>query len=844
MRQYRKIVGVMLAVFVMALGFVPQAKAMTPTLSLVSKADGDQVEITVNGDANASVIFFYTKKDYGSQIVSLGTTSSSGSLVTTISSSSYGIVGNSSVYVATGGVNGSKSAATTWPNLNTAGNFSLNQTGLALTLNQTSSITAYNAGGNAIYVASNSNPPVANINISGNQISVTAIGYGSTVVSVCLVGNTSTCASFYVTVQNGTAQALTFSVNNLTVTPGQSVPVTISGGTGTYTVLNNSNSSVIQTSINGSVITLSTTATSGSSAITVCSSNMNSCGIINATAGSTSTTPLTFSQNNPSLSVGQSLTVGLSGGSSSTYYISNNSYPTVVNAVISNSNLVITANSTGSSTITVCSSSGACGSLIVTVAYTSNGGTLQLSQTSISLLVGQVLSVTVSGGTSPYFLGSNSGAIFQGSLNGNILSISGIAAGAADLNVCSSGGACVSLSVVVNSSGTATPISFSQNNLSLNTGAVSAVTITGAGGYYVSSSSNTNVATAQINGNTILVSALAVGNTNISICQSGGQCSILFVTVSAGASGVSVPTFIPTSPSVGVGQTLSVTISGGTSSSYYISANTNPAAAALSISGSTLTVSGLSVGSTVAVVCASSNSCAPVTISVSSASTAATLTINPSNKTLNVGDNFNASLSGAGGYSVYSNSNNTVASTQISGSTLGIKALSAGSSTITVCQSGGQCSSLSLIVNAASSGNQNNSGSQNSSGVPSGTLVNDKGTIYLVVNNLKYPFASMKAFTGLGYSLANVIKADISGMALGIVVLNSPTQIHPDGSWIVSGKVVFYVSSAGYVPVPTWDIFLKNGGQAKFIVKANAADIADSRPILPKMTENDSRIIK
>ena len=102
----------------------------------------------------------------------------------------------------------------------------------------------------------------------------------------------------------------------------------------------------------------------------------------------------------------------------------------------------------------------------------------------------------------------------------------------------------------------------------------------------------------------------------------------------------------------------------------------------------------------------------------------------------------------------------------------------------------------------------------------------------------------MKAFTGLGYSLANVVKADTSGYTLSGTILKSPTQLHPDGSWIQSGKVIFYVSSAGYIPVPNWDTFLSNGGLAKYVVKANTADLKDPRPIISAMAAGDSRVVR
>ena len=79
----------------------------------------------------------------------------------------------------------------------------------------------------------------------------------------------------------------------------------------------------------------------------------------------------------------------------------------------------------------------------------------------------------------------------------------------------------------------ATPPTFSQNNILLNAGQQTTVYISGTGSYYVSNNSNTTVASVQISGNSIIVSAMQTGSSNISICQSGGQCATLYITVSS-----------------------------------------------------------------------------------------------------------------------------------------------------------------------------------------------------------------------------------------------------------------------------------------------------------------------
>ena len=529
-----------LAIFILALATVlfltPSALAAAPTLSLSSASDGDSVQLTVAGSVNSNVVFSYTKVGAGLQVNYLGKTDASGNFSTSLSTATYGISGNTLVYVT---VNGIKSNESAWPYLSAASVLSLSQTSLVLPLGQSSTLTVYNNGTNFVYLASNSNPPVVNVNIDGNKITLKAFNFGSTVVNVCAGVGTPSCASVYVTVQNTGGQALAFSQNNPTVAVNKNVAVTVIGGTGAYTLLNNVNANIIKADLSGSTVTLSTTSTSGSSAITICSSDMSSCGIINAVVGNVSSTGLTFSMTNPVMSIGQNLSITISGGAGGNYSVFSNSNTSAVSANISDSNLVLVANNGGVATITVCSSMGNCAPLVVTVNYnTTRGGSLSLSQNNLWLLAGQSSAVTVSGGTMPYTAVGYSESILKTSFNNNILTITGVSSGSATVNICSAGG-CIGLSVLVTGSSasadtnTATPLSLSQTSLALSVGNTGKIIISGNGAYSISSNSNSGAASATLSGSTVTVTALAVGSTNISICQNGGQCASVAVTITA-----------------------------------------------------------------------------------------------------------------------------------------------------------------------------------------------------------------------------------------------------------------------------------------------------------------------
>jgi|GEM_PF-767669 len=619
MKTYKKVsfLAVLTLVLTASLLFSPSAQAATPTLTLSSASDGDSVQLSVTGQADSNVVFYYTKTGSGLQINYLGKTNSSGSFSTSLSASSYGISGDTIVYVAVDGV---KSNELAWPYLAAESVLSLSQTSVVLPLGQSTTLTVYNNGTNFVYLSSNSNPPAVNVNIDGNKVALKALNFGSTVVTVCAGTGTPSCASAYVTVQNTGGTALAFSQNNPTVAKSKSLEIAVVGGSGAYILLNNVNANIIQASLSASTVTLSTTASSGSSAITICSSDMSSCGIINAIVGNVSSSGLTFGITNPTMTIGQNLYVPISGGTSGSYSVFSNTDTDVVTASVSDTDLILVAREGGAATVTVCSNAGNCAPLVVTVSFNSTtGGALTLSQNNLWLMVGQSASITVTGGAMPYSAVGYSESIIKASFNNNILNITGVGGGSATVNVCSKGG-CVGLAVLVSgsSSSETSALTLSQSSLTLKTGASVTVGISGNGNYFVAYNTSPEVALATISGTLVAVNALAVGTTDVSVCQNGGQCSVLKITVS----GDTAITLSQSKLTLNVGNTARVLITG--SGGYSLSQNSNAGVASAVVSDSAVTITALSSGQTNMSICQSGGQCASVAVTVTGASTAAT----------------------------------------------------------------------------------------------------------------------------------------------------------------------------------------------------------------------------
>lgn len=128
-----------------------------------------------------------------------------------------------------------------------------------------------------------------------------------------------------------------------------------------------------------------------------------------------------------------------------------------------------------------------------------------------------------------------------------------------------------------------------------------------------------------------------------------------------------------------------------------------------------------------------------------------------------------------------------------------------------------------------------------------GSLVADKGTVYLVMGCTKRAFASMEALNGLGYSTKNIVNGDLDQYLLkALPALTSKDEAHPWGSWINYKGTVYYATSEGTIPVPSINILSANNGKLTAVLPASSGDIAEislSGNSMGAMVEKDDRIL-
>ena len=230
-------------------------------------------QIKVSGDPNSVVTLHYGNLASLSNVI--GTTDDNGSLVVSVSSSSYSIACGNTAYVY---INGVQSATIPWaPVDSTCTSLSLSQTSLSLIKGQSTSVTSPNNSN--ISVTSNSNSSIVSSNVIGNTIYLTAMNYGTASLIVCSNDNANLCGTISITVTSDTASIITFSQKNVILIVGDSQTITIYGsGLGTYYVSGNTSTASLTASISGNTVNLYGLLF-GSSTVTICQNN-GGCGVM------------------------------------------------------------------------------------------------------------------------------------------------------------------------------------------------------------------------------------------------------------------------------------------------------------------------------------------------------------------------------------------------------------------------------------------------------------------------------------------------------------------------------------------------------------------------------------
>lgn len=494
---------------------------------------------------------------------------------------------------------------------------------------------------------------------------------------------------------------------------------------------------------------------------------------------------------------------------------------------------------------------------------TAEAASLTLSQSSVNLSVGQSATVYA---TSSNNLAINIPSVTDTSVvtythNSTSIFLYAQKRGTSVMRVCDTDYNCANLTINVDSN-TYSDFSLSRNDLSLNTGETSSISISGGSysSYYISSNSNSDIASATLSDRIVNVTGRNPGNTNISICANNNYtCRSLYVTV-GGYNNSGNITLSATDVMLNVGQTYNIDIRGDAYNYFNVSSvNTNIVSA--SIYNRVLTLTAQAAGNTSVKVCAqnyyyASRPCAYVNVSVNNYNNP--LTFSPSSLSLSAGQSYTVYIQGGiSPYSISSGYNQDVISTNITGSQVYIYGRNSGTTTVNVCGAYGACGSFPVTV----SGNNYNyntiilpsaitgqlipgyyysvqlqasngtapyyfsiiSGSlptgltMNSNGVISGYVVaGSSGTFTVRVQDAQNRYATQ------AYSLST---GGSGGSVLGANIYSNGTLINDNGTIYLTYKN----TRTGFSSL---DAFRSLGYKLSNVINASTANLADSRYVI------------
>ena len=437
----------------------------------------------------------------------------------------------------------------------------------------------------------------------------------------------------------------------------------------------------------------------------------------------------------------------------------------------------------------------------------------------------------IGGGIAPYSASSDHPSLVTPSVSGSNLTITTAAgvSGSAAIVVKDSKGTSVSITVTVATGPTL--FTNAPSSFSLSIGAANFITVSGgvplsgAASYFVNNSSPQVVDTT-VTGSTLVVRGLSSGTASIAVSDAKGSVVVLTVTVPVVSA---LYSDAPSALTLASGTGNVFTVYGGTpfvGQSYkYRVNNPNPAVANAVITNSSLTVNGVSAGTTQLIISDSNGGTMAITVTVPAPG--ALFTTAPA--TLNLVQGASQSYAISGGVTTYAavSSNPALVSALAAGSTLTITATpgtNGGNATVTLSDTAG--SQIAVAVTVPAPVALFTTAPANLAIAVSPTATNFAifgGTSPYAVTNLNSNIAS-GAITGGGTTLAvvgsapgntSIIVSDAKGASATIVV-----TVASPGPLFTSGQAAVTIAAGSS------DTFSINGGVPAYSVSSSNTAVA------------------
>src|SRR5674476_417040 len=325
----------------------------------------------------------------------------------------------------------------------------------ALTLVVGTAQTYTISGGLAPYTVNSSNPAISVAGINANKLSIAAVSVGAATIGILDANGKSISVS--VTVSNGSSATPLFTTApaSVTISNGGTRIYSIGGGLAPYTATS-SDTIIATTGVIGSTLSIEGVAGGNTSVLVLDAANTMV--TISVKVGFTNTF-FTTAPSALTILVGAAPTYTISGGSG--IYAASSSNINIVQATVVGSSLTIAGVAAGTASVSVLDSTGASVLISVKVSTSGTGVDTALYTRAAASITIPIASAAVpppvydiGGGTGPYLSLIHIAGVATASVVGSKLTITGVAAGSAQIKVLDSTGTSVTIGVTVSTSAT------------------------------------------------------------------------------------------------------------------------------------------------------------------------------------------------------------------------------------------------------------------------------------------------------------------------------------------------------------------------------------------------------
>lgn len=535
----------------------------------------------------------------------------------------------------------------------------------------------YSIGGGVPSYTATSNSSAVTVTVSGTTLTIKGGNGGKATIAV--KDGAGISVSIDVTIGSGVDLFTSAPTAGIVVGVGEnSTTYTIGGGSLVYSVTSN-NLSIATVTLNNNTFVV-TGVTGGKTTVSV-KDSVGALVEISVVVGSTD--PLfTTAAGSVNVGVGAAATFKVGGGNGP--YSVGSSNNAVGTASISGTTLTITGASVGTTTVVVRDASTGTVTIAVTVGSTAN----LFTTAPLNLTVGigtTSPTFSIGGGSQIYSATSGNTQIATVGINGNKFVVTGVTPGTTTVTIKDSLGGVVNINVTIGSG--ATFYSTAPSAVTIAVGGSNTYVLGGGSAPFTSTSSNTSVVTTSVSGNNVVINGIIPGSANVILREAGGGNPIsIAVTVGSGSVN-GLFTTAPASVTIAVASSPTYQIGGGTGP--YSATSSNAAIATASVSGTTLTISGLATGNAIIQIKDASGTPVSIAVSVGSGTAVALYTSAPANLNLSIGAAPVYTIGGGTGPYTATTSDARIVTAVVSGSGLTLTGVSAGSAVIFVVDSVG-----------------------------------------------------------------------------------------------------------------------------------------------------------